>query len=175
MSEHGEETKKTRAEENKALWQARFLKELSESGNVLWACQSAKVNRSYAYRCRDDEPDFAAAWASAVEDAGDVLEHEAYRRAVKGVMKPIFHQGEECGRVREYSDGLLTLLLKAAKKEKYQDRVHAQHSGPGGGPIQHHVSGQVDIALLTDDELRTLDETFDVALARASQNGAGKT
>jgi hypothetical protein len=50
------------------------------------------------------------------------------------------------------------------------ERVEA--SGPGGGPIQHEHHGQVDIKLLTDDELRSLDETYDRALARASQNGA---
>jgi hypothetical protein len=41
------------------------------------------------------------------------LEGEAYRRAVEGVEVPIYQQGELVGHRTEYSDSLLSLMLKA--------------------------------------------------------------
>lgn len=49
------------------------------------------------------------------------MEAEAFRRGVKGTEKPVFHQGVECGRIREYSDTLLITLLKANRPAKYRE------------------------------------------------------
>ena len=62
-------------------------------------------------------------------EACDALEAEARRRAVEGVRKPIYCQGEICGTVREYSDTLLFFLLKGAMPEKYRDDYRAEHTG----------------------------------------------
>ena len=40
------------------------------------------------------------------------MEHEAYRRGVVGIDKPIVAGGEVVGSIREYSDRLLELLIK---------------------------------------------------------------
>lgn len=60
------------------------------------------------------------------------MEAEAFRRAVKGVLKPVFHQGKITARVRQYSDPLLALLLKANLPAKYREN---------GVTIANHVEG----------------------------------
>ena len=49
------------------------------------------------------------------------LEEEAARRAFHGTLKPVFHQGIECGQIRVYSDTLIMFLLRAANPGKYRD------------------------------------------------------
>lgn len=110
-------------------WQDKFISELAKHGNVTLAAKAAKVSRTRAYQHQEESQEFADLWADALEQAGDVLEGEAHRRAVSGVLKPIYQGGKKVGAVREYSDGLLTLLLKAAKPEKYRERQDITSNG----------------------------------------------
>ncbi len=105
-------------------------------GNVTRAAQASGIDRNTAYAAKDNDPKFAADWADAEKGALDTLEAEAYRRAVEGVQKPVFYQGEECGLVREYSDMLLTTLLKARAPEKYRENAKVEHSGSVSVPIE---------------------------------------
>jgi hypothetical protein len=77
-------------------WYPSFLAMLGQNGNIALACTKANVGRSTAYRHRSANAEFAAEWALALEDAGDVLEAEARRRAVVGVEKRrlILYKGE---------------------------------------------------------------------------------
>lgn len=73
----------------------------------------------------------------AARDLGmENLEDEAYRRAVQGVNKGVWHQGERVGDELVYSDGLLSLLLKARRPERFTERTHTAISGKDGGPIE---------------------------------------
>ncbi len=73
--------------------------------------------------------------------AADKLEGEARRRAVDGVYRLKYFNGEPVMDPRtgkhyiehDYSDTLLIFLLKGALPEKYADR--RQVSGPEGGPV----------------------------------------
>ena len=56
-------------------------------------------------------------------------EDELHRRAVDGYEKPVFQGGYEVGRIRQFSDSLLALLLKANKPDKYADRQQVEHKG----------------------------------------------
>ena len=52
-----------------------------------------------------------------------LLEAEADRRAVEGVVKPLFYKGQRLPvEVREYSDVLLMFRLKALRPEQYRER-----------------------------------------------------
>lgn len=115
-----------------------FLAAYAEAGNITRAAELAGVDRTSHYKWLND-PEYAEAFKAADEQAGDRLEQEARRRAVEGTQKPVFHQGKQCGVVNEYSDTLLIFLLKGARPEKYKDRVQQEHTGKGGGPIQHEV------------------------------------
>jgi hypothetical protein len=130
----------------KGDWKAVFLKALAKSGVVTTACRKAKIGRTTAYKVRDEDIDLAAAWDDALDQAADVMEEEAHRRAVEGVLKPIYQGGKKVGSVREYSDTLLIFQLKAARPEKYRERSDIRHSG------------KIDVGKLSDDELLAIVE-----------------
>jgi hypothetical protein len=112
---------------------ARFLREFSRCGNVLRSAAAAKVGRRTIYDwLKVDEP-FKGLYAEAHEDALDALEEEARRRAVDGVLEPVFQGGEQVGRIRKYSDTLLITLLKGKRPETFRERH--EHSGPNGTPL----------------------------------------
>lgn len=54
-----------------------------------------------------------------IERAVAALESEAVRRALSGVVVPVFHQGRECGSTVKHSDQLLMFLLKTLKPARY--------------------------------------------------------
>jgi hypothetical protein len=122
-----------------AAWRDAFLKALADTGNVRAACHVAGVGRTTAYRAQADDPAFAAAWETAIEESVDLLEIEARRRAVKGTDKPVFHQGKQVASVKEYSDTLLIFLLKANRPEKYRDNYKLNELLD---QITRHVAGQ---------------------------------
>lgn len=125
-----------------------FLAALAEGHAVKYAAEAVDMARSALYARRDTDPVFARDWAAA-EDAGtEVLEEEARRRAVAGVVHetPIYYQGDQVGSVVEtkYSDTLLMFLLKARRPEKYRERADVRHSGQVALPVQ--VSHEFDFA-----------------------------
>lgn len=118
-------------------WHAVFLANLAENCNVSEAARAAGIHRRTAYTHRDQDSAFAADWDAAVEDGVDLLEAEARRRALKGTVKPVFYQGEECGGVREYSDTLMIFLLKAHRPERFRDNVKVEHEGDLGVTVRY--------------------------------------
>lgn len=108
---------------------ATFLRTLARYGNVSRACTAAKINRDTAYAWRKLDRAFSLAWDRALEDAVEVLEQEAWRRAVKGVDRPVFHEGAQIGTVKVYSDKLIEFLLKGAAPKKYRDYQQIEHTG----------------------------------------------
>jgi hypothetical protein len=113
---------------------AAFLAELAQRGNVSAACAAAALSRAWFYEHRAADPVFAAAWDAALETAIDAMELEARRRAVEGVEKPLIgrigkDQDGIITVVREYSDSLMALLLKAHRPDKYRERQEVQHTG----------------------------------------------
>jgi hypothetical protein len=86
-------------------WAPRFIESFRATGNVRLSASSAGIDRDTAYKRRGRDPRFAAAWAQAREDAIDVLEAEARRRALS------------------VSDALLMFLLRAHRPALYRERV----------------------------------------------------
>jgi hypothetical protein len=133
-------------------WQSVFLTELAARGVIKDACAVAGVSRQAAYKARERSATFAAQWDQAIEEAADVMEREAFRRAVEGVEKPVFGSlgakmgAGVVGHIQEYSDTLLIFLLKGIRPEKYRERTDVRHSG------------KVDVSTLSDDELRAIVE-----------------
>ncbi len=136
-------TKSTRIKK----WHPKFLAALAKSGIIGDACKAAGINRGTFYDHRDKDPEFAKAAADAIEASIETLEKEARRRALQGTNKPVFHQGRECGKIKEYSDTLTIFLLKAQRPEIYRERYDLRHSGK----IE---TGAAD--KLTDDQLAAI-------------------
>ncbi len=118
-----------------------FLAAFRETGNVRLACKAANVGRSSHYRWFEKDPEYRTAFDQAKEDATDVLEAEAFRRAVEGVEEPTgWYMGEPGGTVRKYSDVLLIFLLKGLRPDRYRERVDVR------GVLAH-----LDVSQLPDD------------------------
>lgn len=128
-------------------WRELFLQALAESGVVKYACVAAGVHRATAYRARDEDRPFAAAWDEALDDGVDALELEARRRAKDGVERPVYQSGKLAGTVREYSDSLLMFLLRAHRPERFSERYRLEHSGKVDGLTLmqlHALAGEAD-------------------------------
>jgi hypothetical protein len=123
-------------------WKDRFVSALSQVPNVSAAAGMSGVSRSHAYASRAEDPEFAARWDSAIEESTDALVGEMYRRAVHGTEKPVFHMGEVCGAVREYSDTLAIFLAKSHRPSVYGDRSKVELSGPDGGPMEFRKAAE---------------------------------
>lgn len=115
------------------VWEKGFLAALAETGVVRYACRAADVDSGLVYARRQASPDFAAAWAQALEDAADSLEEAAVERARDGIIEYVVGKDGEVRENRKYSDTLLIFLLKGARPEKYRERV------------ENRVSGQIDV------------------------------
>lgn len=100
-------------------WRKTFLDTLRNTANVRAACQAANVTRSNAYKFYHKDKKFAALWDEALEDACDVLEARAWKRA-------------------EVSDQILMFLLKAHRPNKYADRLKQEITGANGQELFNH-------------------------------------
>jgi hypothetical protein len=130
--------------------QARFAREYAKHANISKACRVAGVGRATVYEWLRDDKAFAALHAAAREEAIDGLELEARRRAVEGTLKPVFQNGRKVGAVREYSDTLLIVLLKAARPTVYREQVTHKIGGRLGlGSIQSKTLSNEDLRRLT--------------------------
>lgn len=109
-------------------WAPAFIAALRDQGTIFHAAKTAGIARSAVYTRRDRDPEFAQAMREALDDATDILEAEARRRAKDG------------------SDALLVILLKAYRPERFKDRV--EYSG------QTRIT--VAVEELTDEQLAAI-------------------
>jgi hypothetical protein len=103
-----------------------FLIGLTKGMSVTKACVYGSIHASDAYKRRREDPQFAECWALAVEAGTDVLEDEAFKRAVDGK-----------------SDYLLSMLLKA-RRPAYRDKWQA-------GDVKVNVN--IGVTEMSDEEL----------------------
>jgi hypothetical protein len=113
----------------------KFFDVFAATANVSRAAKAAKLHRSWVYEQREKDEAFATRWKEAEEIACDALEEEARRRALKGTLKPIYQGGKRVGQVREFSDTLMVILLKAHRREKYGDKQSLEVNH--GGKVEH--------------------------------------
>jgi hypothetical protein len=74
-------------------WRQAFLAALREVPVIRHACDAVGIDRSTAWRARQDDKDFADACDDAMEAGIDRAECEAFRRGVVGFEEPVIHQG----------------------------------------------------------------------------------
>ena len=96
-----------------------FINMLSEIPNITAVCKLLRVGYTAVNGARKKDPKFDSSVKEAIECGYDMLEEEARRRAVDGVLEPVFFRGEEVGSIRRYSDQLLSQLLKGYRPKKF--------------------------------------------------------
>ena len=149
--------------------QTRFLDAYKQIGSITRAAVAAQVGRRTHYDWLESDPEYAQAFEDASEHAIDALELEARRRALKGVTEDVYYKGRVVGQKKVVSDTLLIFLLKGARPEKYKDRQHIEHTGKGGGAIEHQHSTMEVLKHASDEELKVLEAVHRRALAAAAQ------
>jgi len=99
-----------------------FLTVLAKTGRVAEAARSCGFqDTSSLQKFRRDNDDFAEEWDLAIEAAANILEEEAIRRAVEGVLEPIYYKGEIAGYKTNYSDALMMFILRGLKPSVYRE------------------------------------------------------
>lgn len=112
----------------------KFLNFLRSGELPGMAAKKLGLGRRTVFNWKDRDKEFAEAWLHAVEDGLDKLEAEARRRAEVGCLKPVFQGGVQVGEIREYSDTLMSLLLKGRRRDVFNVERH-EHTGADGQPI----------------------------------------
>ena len=96
-----------------------FLDMLGQIPNITAVCKLLGIGSSAIRNARKKDPEFDRGVLMAIEEGYDMLEEEARRRAVDGVLEPVFYRGVEVGKIRKYSDQLLTTLLKGYRPKRF--------------------------------------------------------
>ena len=101
-----------------------FLNYYIQTGTIKAAAKKAKITRQTHYNWLKNDPKgfYKKAFEQAERMAGDLLEEEAWRRAVEGDLQVVWYKGEKIGEKRVKSDSLLALLLKG-KKPQYRENT----------------------------------------------------
>ena len=115
----------------------RFLNVFANTGNVKKACAIAGISRTTHYKWMHEDDEYCVAFEKARGIAADLLEDEAWRRAVDGDEVPIINKkGEKIGSRFYRSDKLLEVLLKANNPKKFgTERVQQETVGDGSAEI----------------------------------------
>jgi hypothetical protein len=159
------------------IWAEPFLEALRQLPVTVHACKAVGINRVTAHKYRHEDPEFAKAWADALEEGIDRAEQEAFRRAVVGFEEPVIHQGKpsyvyrrevdedgnerfvpvigEDGQpvlltVRKHSDSLLQFVLKGRRKQVYADRTELVSPDGSMSPAVDETTKAARVARLLD-------------------------
>lgn len=89
-----------------------FLAELAATCNVSAAARAAGMCPQGAYRLRDRDAGFRAAWMRALGEGYERLELMMLERAMFGVEKHVWYRGEQVGSMRSYGDATGLALLR---------------------------------------------------------------
>ena len=105
--------------------QEAFLKALAACGCVADACRAVGMSRESARLLynRPGAAGFRRAWEAALDCAAPLVETGAWERAVKGVARPIFFQGEQVGEYRHYDERLTMFLLRYRRAHRYGSQL----------------------------------------------------
>lgn len=108
------------------IWEERFLESLRTHGVVTFACRDAEIERTTAYKARERDLVFAERWQDALEQACDLLEFHAKKRAI------------------EHSDTLMIFLLKAHRPDKYREKVEVNLKVKRDKPLDQMTDAEIE-------------------------------
>lgn len=103
--------------------QEAFLKALATCGCVTHAARAVGMSRESAYQLynRESAVAFRRGWDDALDCSLRLLEDEMWSRAIKGVPRPVFYQGEQIGEYRHFDERLAMFLLRFRRPHRYAE------------------------------------------------------
>jgi hypothetical protein len=102
------------------------------------------VSPMFVQQWMKDDADFAAAITEAERVGALSLQSAAIKRAVHGVEKGVYFKGERVDTEVQYSDGLLTTLLKARLPETFGAEAAEARGNTFNGPTQINIMPRAD-------------------------------
>jgi len=99
-----------------------FFHQLGRTGSVTTAAERSGLRRATLYKLRATDEAIATRWQRALDLGVERLQDDAMRRALDGVERPVWRNGEQVGTVQQYDNRLLQFLLKSHRPEIYGDR-----------------------------------------------------
>jgi hypothetical protein len=124
------------------------------------AAEAVGISRNTAFKWRQKDPEFAAAWEEAVDEGTDLLEEAILKRARDGYDRPIFQGGVFVGQERVYSDSLAAMMLQG-RRPQYRRQQHDMNVNVIGNVNHSH---SIDFSSLTVSELDELQRQYSEAL-----------
>lgn len=125
-----------------------FLTEFAACGIILRACRKANIARETVLEWRAN-PEFAAKYDIALEEANDVIRAEIFRRGVEGFDEQHVQGGKKFT-VHKYDASLLKLIAQSRMRAEFSDRMDVT---TGGKDI---VSGEQIGKAMEDPEAQSL-------------------
>ena len=127
---------KRRKLKNPALEQQIFLEAYRATVSIKHAVEVSGITHDEFRAWLNDIPEFRARWEEIQDAAAQTLEDEAVRRAIEGCRRAVYYRGEPVIDSQgnpiyelEFSDGLLTTLLKRFRPALYRENWHVEHGG----------------------------------------------
>lgn len=123
----------------------QFLKYVRETGSLVGALVKLKriekfdISQGTVNTLLMRFPTFKDMYEEAKEEYTYSLESEAHRRAVEGIDKGIYYQGELVNIEKQYSDTLLAKLLDANSPKFRKASAGGQTNIKASGPIQVNI------------------------------------
>lgn len=135
--------------------QIAFIEALAETACVEEACRRVGMSDSSAYqlRRRPCGAPFRRAWDAALDYALHRLEQAALSRALNGVPRPVFYQGEQVGEWREYDERLTMFLLRFRRSHRFGGWIDALAPAPDA-----EREAEEDAAIRLDFSLDQIEE-----------------
>jgi hypothetical protein len=158
--------------------QEAFLQALAACGCVTHACRAVGMSRESAYQLynRPSAAGFRRAWDAALDCSLRMVEDEAWSRALNGVARPVFYQGEQVGEYRHYDERLTMFLLRYRRPHRYCEipKLPPPLVPPGmenEGPDPDEAIGSLEFYLedLDDEGPPTIDGVSFVNLTPTSR------
>lgn len=107
-----------------------FITHLRDTGLQATSASKAGVSLRRIELMREEDPTFDEQVSDTLDVMIDRAEREAFRRAVEGYQKPVYHKGELVDYTTEYSDTLLSKILTARRPSVYGNKQEISTNGP---------------------------------------------
>ena len=108
-----------------------FLESVRRTGLVAKSAKAAGTNsRRIRTECELDK-EFSHEFQEALVEYAESVQEELHRRAIDGVEETVYFQGIPCGTKINYSDSLLTTLVKA-KSPEFREKLSVDTTIHGG-------------------------------------------